>query len=566
LTSPVFVREINLAFMTNRKSYLIIFSLLAVFWGISIACINPEGEFNINDDWAFQKALESFISEGTIRSTGWGPNWAPGGPSLLFHLVWGRLFTDIFGFSRTALRVSVLTLGVLGSFALTVILLRMSLPIWVAIIGAFCIAANPLYLSQSFTYMSDITFSALLIFSLLGIQVGIDKNKRSFLIIGLIFCAAATLTRQVGLVIAFGLICASLAGKLPGFRRWEIAAYIATIVVIPWLGYELWLASLGGTPLTEHQIIHKIFSDPLKYPFPEYVGILARRLLTALLYVAFFLSPILLSFFSREMRWSRFKIVFCLITGAFVLVEIGLISGLLQLPKLFLRNVIYDFGIGPLLLKDTYVLEIPRGPALPGAFYYLFVYVATVSLLVFASNLFRTLRDIANKQCRPFSLLALSAGMAYLGLITLTGFHDRYLIPLFILFLVWLAHRINEAELRPWLFAPGVVILAIMAIFSVFGTHDFMSAKRAQQSALDYIVNVLKSGPCDVDGGFEFNGYHCYDPKYVARDGLSWWWMNKENYVVTLGPLDNYTKIAEFPFERYLAGPGKVWILKPAEN
>jgi hypothetical protein len=74
----------------------------------------------VNDDWAFVKALETLAFEGRMPTTGWGPSWAPGGPSLIVHLLWGHLFTFLGGFSITILRISVLTLGILGSCALLV--------------------------------------------------------------------------------------------------------------------------------------------------------------------------------------------------------------------------------------------------------------------------------------------------------------------------------------------------------------------------------------------------------------------------------------------------------------
>jgi hypothetical protein len=74
------------------------------------------------------------------------------------HLLWGRLFTFFGGFSITVLRISVLTLGILGSCALLVLLRLGGASAWVALWGALTLVVNPLFLSQSFTYMTDITF------------------------------------------------------------------------------------------------------------------------------------------------------------------------------------------------------------------------------------------------------------------------------------------------------------------------------------------------------------------------------------------------------------------------
>ena len=91
---------------------------LLLVWGVIIVVVDPRGEFMVNDDWAFVRSLEAFRSTGSIMVTGWGPPGAPGGPALLVHLLLGDLFSRIFGFSLTTLRVAVLTMGILGSFGL----------------------------------------------------------------------------------------------------------------------------------------------------------------------------------------------------------------------------------------------------------------------------------------------------------------------------------------------------------------------------------------------------------------------------------------------------------------
>ena len=62
-----------------------------------------------------------------------------------------------------------------------------------------------------------------------------------------------------------------------------------------------------------------------------------------------------------------------------------------------------------------------------------------------------------------------------------------------------------------------------------------MDMKRSLKKAQDYLVLPDERAACDFDGGLEFNGYHCYSPDFSPRDGLSWWWVRKEDYLITLG-------------------------------
>ena len=49
---------------------------LVLVWGFIIWFIGPSGEFMINDDWSFIKALQIVTCDGCVPATGWGD----GGP------------------------------------------------------------------------------------------------------------------------------------------------------------------------------------------------------------------------------------------------------------------------------------------------------------------------------------------------------------------------------------------------------------------------------------------------------------------------------------------------------
>ena len=90
-----------------------------------------------------------------------------------------------------------------------------------------------------------------------------------------------------------------------------------------------------------------------------------------------------------------------------------------------------------------------------------------------------------------------------------------------------------------------------------------MEMKRSLHKAHRYLVEALKEDRCNVDGGFEFNGYYCYKKDFKPRGDLSWWWVRREDYLVALGPLPGYRTIKTFPFKRYAGPNGAVYILQP---
>ena len=114
----------------------------------------------------------------------------------------------------------------------------------------------------------------------------------------------------------------------------------------------------------------------------------------------------------------------------------------------------------------------------------------------------------------------------------MTGFHDRYLIPVCLFMLVWLGHycAVTEYASMKWKqFVPASLFLVPLIIWSPGAVHDFIAMKGAVNQAQSYVRNTLAIEPCDFDGGFEFNGYHCYDRTYERKKGQSWWWVNREN-------------------------------------
>ncbi len=560
------------------KSVILALSILILIWIVVVSIINPSGEFMINDDWAFVRTLEILISEGRLAPTGWGPSWAPGGPALLTHLIWGRLFTYFWGFTLTGLRISVLVLGILGSVALLILLRLFKAGAAEALWATLAVAFNPLFLSQCFTYMTDVTFTSMMIFSVLFLAVGMEGGKIYVIVLGLIFALLSILTRQLGIVIpaAFVLMCfVHPKGRRMG--RWTALWLTLALAIIPWLAFEYYLSVTGSTPLSRHFVLREIFLNPVAKGLPDYFRFLLRNLFSCgLMYIGLFISPVLALKYRPLISWTPFRYFVVIFTGMFVLFEVVLIAGIVDAPVRFCSNVIFNLGIGPILLKDVYIMGVHLPWALPQTWYYLIFYWAAISVAAFLSlaswSLAHLLKGLAREDRSEIAFLptlCLVAGLLYLGIILPSAFQDRYLIAPCVLFIIWLiSDRESSVQpsFRPFVVILGAVPLIFLIWFSVSGVHDFMELKRAQKNAVDYLVQEKGVSPCQIDAGFEFNGYHCYDPNFQPAKGLSWWWVHKEDYLLTLGPLPGYDTVRTFPFKRYAGPPGTIHVLKPNEQ
>jgi len=144
---------------------------LIFIWIIMISVINPMGDFPLNDDWSYGRAVKTLLEKGRLQFTDWT------GMTLIAQVLWGYLFCLPLGFSFTALRISTLTLGMAGILGTYGLLKESGTGPRTAFLGAMVMAVNPLYYSLSFTFMTDIPFFTLGMLSLYFFIQGIIQNK-----------------------------------------------------------------------------------------------------------------------------------------------------------------------------------------------------------------------------------------------------------------------------------------------------------------------------------------------------------------------------------------------------
>jgi hypothetical protein len=158
----------------------------------------------------------------------------------------------------------------------------------------------------------------------------------------------------------------------------------------------------------------------------------------------------------------------------------------------------------------------------------------------------------------------LCASVSYSVLIGIAGFLDRYLIFLLPLLMIVMLAAKDSARLRvpvlPSAIAAGFI--AIGGLFALGGTHDYLAWNRARWQALNDLEQQHISYR-NIDGGFEFNGWYAYDPNYREHPPQSWWWVEKDDYVISFGPIDGYDELRRYPFERWIPpGQAHVFVLR----
>jgi hypothetical protein len=130
----------------------------------------------------------------------------------------------------------------------------------------------------------------------------------------------------------------------------------------------------------------------------------------------------------------------------------------------------------------------------------------------------------------------------------------RYLVPGLPLLLAGLASS-GVTAWQGWRWSrlgPALAVLLLMGILAVPGTHDYLEWNRTRWRALNDLLADGSVTPAQVDGGFEFNGLHFYNPAYKVQPDKSWWWVQKDDYVLAFGPMENRPILKEYYFSRWL--------------
>jgi hypothetical protein len=103
----------------------------------------------------------------------------------------------------------------------------------------------------------------------------------------------------------------------------------------------------------------------------------------------------------------------------------------------------------------------------------------------------------------------------------------------------------------------GLAVAVGYGVFAVGATHDYLAWNRARWHAVD---DLLGRGipHTKIDGGFEVNAWYRYDPRHPIESANSFF-VRDSDYVVSFGPLNDYAKIREYPYSRWMPpGRGKI--------
>ncbi|MBA3679991.1 MAG: glycosyltransferase family 39 protein [Bacteroidetes bacterium] len=514
------------AFALQHKYFLFILSIFIVCEFI----VNPIGNFPLNDDWAYGKAVFISVNNGyTIGDFG--------AMTLFTHLIWGIGFVKIFGFSFTVLRISTLISAIISLFFLNKLIVKISNNQLLGFFACLLLLFNPLYFNLANTYMTDVNFCTLLILCCYFAFDFFKTKKTKYIFFFCLSSIGLVLIRQFGIVVP---VCFFIACLFLKEKKAIISSILVVIIVLAALkGYEAFLRGIIS-PGAAYKFSGSIYLLSAKF-WQNFFDNLVLKYNIILIHILIYCFPLAIAYFSSVLKASN-KLHALIVS---VLSSLG-VYFLFNDTHFPFHNILTNMSLGPEVFYEgrghTYSENFELICEIVKYVFCSFTLTVIVLGLVFK---FRT-----KKQWRlpsPQILFFLGVFGSYIFTILITekdAYFDRYHLPIILVVILLLAF-VNAT----FKFNYRWMILPLLCFFyvSVFGTKDYLALNRARWEAVNYIKSKANVTTEKVNGGFEVN---CWN------DGKGNWWhdfgnMASFDYLVQYRVEPEFKLLHSYPFQRY---------------
>jgi hypothetical protein len=490
-----------------KRNQMLDIAFLVLIFVVSIIVVNTLGNFPLNDDWSFARAVQNLVEKGDWRPTGFTAM------PLITQSLWGAVFCLPAGFSFNALRISTLTLAIVGILGVYVLFVANNRGRLLAIIAALTFGFNPIYYELSTTFMTDVPFATFAILSSIFFVRCIRRFGYCDLSVASALAVAATLCRQLGLFLPLAFAVAMLMQRGFTTRRiprallpYVVSAILPSVVcAVALILFQQWMSITGRMPA---------LYGTTGAAQDLSIRAIGSRTSTALLYLGLFCLPILvLGSSNRRLNTNSaiLRVLPALSGGLFALLSIYFTFGMLERRMPIGGNILILQGLGPLSLHGAY-------EKLPTSFWAIVTALSIVGgmLLVRGITAFSmtviekwSLSNLRDEDIVQIFFLA-SAG-TYAAPILIGGFYDRYLVPL-VPFLLYLnTGRLSREDVGATMRkSVSAVLIVFAALFAVLGTRDYLTWNRVRWEALTELLKTVSVSARDIDGGYEYNGWSSY--------------------------------------------------------
>lgn len=545
--------------MTDDRKRFIYKILLRYNWLLVCLCfvlieflIYPVGEFPLNDDWAYSKAVYEYVTFGKLKFS-----------NLIAIPFISQFFIGVgvckvFGFSHFILRLISIVTTLLSIYILNLILKKIDvkshLHFFILIIFAF----NPLVLSMGNTFLPD---PIILFFSVISFYFMVNfftTKKKWNLYFFVVFTVLGTLNRQTGVLIpfAFGIIFFISNPKTLKNIFFSISPLIINIIALYIYKkvaghYEI----IPGNYNLQLKGILKIISEPSLASF----FLVCVNFLTSIICLGILILPLTISNYRTHLSQIKKVLISKIIFIVFILgLFVKTMFTVHVLP--FNGNIFYQIGIGPIIITGFNSQVIPEFSFYERIVYMVITIIGGTSFFFAFYSLIVSFLKAWKEKISSISGFFILLIFAYLIPICFHYANDRYLLFLIPFFFIAYV-RSFEFELNKFWFL--VSFLPIFS-FSVLCTYDYINFHKTKSKALNHLTNELHISPELIDGGFEFNAWYFSDVvRYNPSINKRWWYIYKDDYIVSPKKRKGYTIESEYPLKSFISFSFKqLYVLK----
>ena len=531
---------------------------LLLLWASFAFLINPLGNFPINDDWIYAKPIESALNGNGFQVS----NQAT--VTSILHSLMGYALCSVTGFSFSVLRLLVLIEAAGLLLLLFKIFSRLGLRKKSSTLFCLLFLTNPLFIGLSYSFMTDIPFLFFSIASLERFLAYLQTGKRMNILYGTLLSILATGVRQPGALLPLAVFIVVM------FHREKrnqdgLLLFLATslpflmLAAYPWFMNSVFNLSAWYNAQSLHLFHILIELDNTRVILQNLIfnGALC------IFYLGIFLLPLLLILSYHlinhpDLLTSKKK--FGALLFGLSLILFTLLAKIFGGQMPFTGNMITKSGMGPVMLRDIYILGIPNNTQLSSFYWKCATFLSILGAAFIPACMYGVTGLAYRRQLpgyTPIWQLLYTLGGLYMIPMLILGIFDRYMILalpicLCLLALFWKEQAghapqkfYTATRIASWIIGTGI------AFYGVMGTHDFMEMQRSRWKLLHDLVTIEHVSPEKIDGGFEFNGWYTYSYPKKEVTGKSWWWVIDDSYILTLGPVPGYSIKKTQNFEKW---------------
>lgn len=518
----------------NKNIVLLLIIFMIVEW-----FINPFGEFCLNDDWAYAASVKTLINTNKFYTGQWPAM------TLYAHVLWGLIFSKVFGFSFSILRISILVLSFISLWLTNNLFFNLTKNKIYSFSIGILLLFNPLFLGLSNSYMTDISFFCFFIMSILFFQKYYSKENSYYLIFGFSASIVAIFIRQFGIILPLSFLLVSLIQYLNNKSKKHAIFYsllFSTFILLLLFLFE----HQNAKTLNESSSYQGFFysKKTIKISLLETLEHFYVRLGLFLLYSGLFLFPILIS--ETVSIYNRFK------TSSYfskITISIFLLLIIFVLHYFPCGNYIYNCGIGLETTFDLLELKQNINHSYSNLLFntlIIFSVIGNILLIVLMFTFSSPIKQVKKYFIRnPFQLFCILTLFFYTIFITISNsFFDRYALTFFIIILLIITQKNFQLKRIPIL---TKIAISIYAIFTLLSIKDYFNYNKIKTIAINDLENVHFIPPQNINGGFEYNMWQSYSSNLKCDNSN-----NYKDYTLSFSLINGYSKFKQYSYQRYI--------------